>query len=244
MPKKKQKKEEGAPLWVMTYGDMMSLLLVFFILILSLSEIRREDEYMEKVELIQKAFGLKGGGGDLPTENDPEMSLVEIMDLISEPEKKIPERSEVLDPAPDGKHEQTTTVRPGIQQPVAGLAIFEPGSWELLPAQRRRLVESGEFFRGLNNKIEIHGHAASHEAALGEASPDVMTLSFRRARAVMRALTEEMGVRRERIRLVANGDLEPRAVRAYGEAAQQPNRRVEIILTEGMVEEFQRPVEE
>ncbi len=33
MTTKKPKTEEGAPLWVVTYGDMMSLLLTFFIIL-------------------------------------------------------------------------------------------------------------------------------------------------------------------------------------------------------------------
>ena len=34
---------EGAPAWMATFGDMMSLLLPFFILMFSMSEIKREQ---------------------------------------------------------------------------------------------------------------------------------------------------------------------------------------------------------
>ena len=43
MPGKKRQEdevEEGAPMWIVTYGDMMSLLLTFFILIVSFSSIQ------------------------------------------------------------------------------------------------------------------------------------------------------------------------------------------------------------
>ena len=34
--------EEGAPLWIVTFGDLMSLLLCFFVLLLSFSEMDRQ----------------------------------------------------------------------------------------------------------------------------------------------------------------------------------------------------------
>ena len=55
----KRKKAEGGdiPEWVVTYGDLMSLLLCFFILIAAFSEIKKEREYQEVVRSIQEAFG-------------------------------------------------------------------------------------------------------------------------------------------------------------------------------------------
>ena len=39
--------EEGAPLWVVTFGDLMSLLMCFFVLLLSFSEMDRKKYRME-----------------------------------------------------------------------------------------------------------------------------------------------------------------------------------------------------
>ena len=36
-----EEEEEGAPLWVVTFGDLMSLLMCFFVLLLSFSEMDR-----------------------------------------------------------------------------------------------------------------------------------------------------------------------------------------------------------
>ena len=35
----------GIPEWVVTFGDMMSLLLTFFIMLVSLSEMKEEEKY-------------------------------------------------------------------------------------------------------------------------------------------------------------------------------------------------------
>ena len=47
----------GIPEWVVTFGDMMSLLLTFFIMLVSLSEIKEEQKYQAMVESMTKRFG-------------------------------------------------------------------------------------------------------------------------------------------------------------------------------------------
>jgi chemotaxis protein MotB len=59
----------GVPEWVVTYGDMMSLLLTFFIMLVSMSEVRSDDG---KVRAMMDAFherfgptmGKKGAPGE------------------------------------------------------------------------------------------------------------------------------------------------------------------------------------
>ncbi len=47
----------GIPEWVVTFGDMMSLLLTFFIMLVSLSEIKEEETYQALVDSMQRQFG-------------------------------------------------------------------------------------------------------------------------------------------------------------------------------------------
>ena len=50
--------EEGAPAWVVTFGDLMSLLLCFFVLLLSFSEMDK-PKYKEVSGSLAKAFGVQ-----------------------------------------------------------------------------------------------------------------------------------------------------------------------------------------
>ena len=45
------------PDWILTYGDLMSLLLCFFVLIASFSQIRNEEQKTEVIRSILKQFG-------------------------------------------------------------------------------------------------------------------------------------------------------------------------------------------
>ena len=50
--------EEGAPLWVVTFGDLMSLLMCFFVLLLSFSEMDRK-KYKVVSGSMRNAFGIQ-----------------------------------------------------------------------------------------------------------------------------------------------------------------------------------------
>ena len=47
----------GVPEWVVTYGDMMSLLLTFFIMLVSLSEIQDEKRYRDVLASLHDRLG-------------------------------------------------------------------------------------------------------------------------------------------------------------------------------------------
>ena len=47
----------GAPAWMVTYGDLMSLLLTFFVLLLSFSTVH-EDEFRKAMASLQGALGV------------------------------------------------------------------------------------------------------------------------------------------------------------------------------------------
>ncbi len=53
---RKRKAEDGAPAWVVTYGDMMSLLLTFFIILVSMSELKADHKFQRVMESLRQAL--------------------------------------------------------------------------------------------------------------------------------------------------------------------------------------------
>ena len=246
MVRRAKKKPEGVPQWVMTFGDLMSLLLVFFVLIVSFSEIIEEERYEATVEQIKESFGFKGGGGRLPTHTDPRLTFLDLQENLQRQQHKQPDRAQVDDPGMDGRERDVTRVREGIQYTIGGQIMFEPASADLSQQARRQLrtlVERQEKIRGTNNILELHGHAASMELA-GEgpyAFEDLWALSHARARAVFSYLTEEIGLKPERFRLIANADREPLLPRDYDVMQQATNRRVSIVFNESLIQHHTQP---
>ncbi len=229
----------GAPDWLLTYGDLMSLLLCFFVILVALSELKKEDQYHAIVEKIQESFGMKGGGGPLPTQDDPDQSLIKILEETARQQRKEPNQSSAVDPGTEGKETTVTVVRRGERYIVGNRITFAPGSSQLTEAGRRSLRQIAERIRGYNNIVEIRGHASSSEAAEA-AEGDLKALSFARAAAAEKYLTGHEGrVRADRLRLVACGDTEPLVKRLYEEQQRTPNRRVEVVVTGLLVEELQ-----
>lgn len=233
---------EGAPEWVLTYGDMMSLLLCFFIILVALSEIKKEDQYMAIVAEVKKAFGMHGGGGAVPSDMPPEMSLIKRLEKIRLQQQKEKNTSHADDPGITGKQPTVTKVRDGKQFVVGGRIEFEQGSARLSQEAKSGLARVAELIRGHNNIVEIGGHTSRSEPLAGTAYADLYALSFARSKAVMDYLTgDELKIRRERIRLVGNADFEPLSPRPTSDAERRPNRRAEIVVTETLVQDMKQP---
>lgn len=233
---------EGAPAWMLTYGDMMTLLLCFFVLLVAMMEIKREDEWKVVTESVQRAFGLKTGGGRLPTEQDPTMSMIKR--LIEQESKRMKQRkrANTVDPGPVGREQRVQVVREGDRYVVGARITFEPGSAELSLRGKAALRDTAELIRDHNTKIELRGHAAPGELQLGSRYTNLYQLSFARAEAVMDYLSSpEVGLRKERLRPAGYADTEPLRLRVYQEGGAEENRRVEVIWVETLVEDVTRP---
>lgn len=230
---------EGAPAWVMTFGDMMSLLLTFFILLMSLSELKKEDEWVAMVEEVKKSFGMKGGGGRLPTDNDPALTLVQILETVQSQQRREQNTANTDDPGMSGREQRVTSIRPGDYIPVGGRLTFQSGSADLSDRVKDQLddiMNNPELnIRGTNYIVELRGHAATAEAELLGEDSDLWDLSYDRAKAVMLYLvSEDVGLNRDQIRLIGNADREPLEKQAYTAKSRTDNRRVEIMVSENL----------
>lgn len=127
--------EEGAPGWVVTFGDMMSLLLTFFILLLSFAtmDILR---FVELAGTIKQGFGLpvKPKAVIIPKAENMIRSIPKVD--FNTKEKIMEELRRKLDPAAPTKQTAKTTLE--IFQNYKGVVvlfpaeeIFEPGTARL-----------------------------------------------------------------------------------------------------------------
>ena len=96
---------------------------------------------------------------------------------------------------------------------------------------------------GHNTVIRIRGHATLEALPPDSLFRDAMDLSIARARAVADAL-ERYGIRAQRLRIVGVGNTEPLVAQAYSESRRALNRRVEIIVSEAVVDDYSgRPIQ-
>lgn len=155
MAKKAKKKSGGAPEWMVTYSDMVTLLLTFFVLLLSMAN-------MDQVKFSQAAGSLKGafgvfGGKDRKEISPP--SLVEIApvhdDLVQRLYTRIMTQMNRLRLDPSIK---LVKDRGAVILQINESILFQPGSAELKPAALPVLAKVAGLIRPLPLQARIEGH--------------------------------------------------------------------------------------
>jgi len=241
MPKRRPKKAApGVPEWVVTYGDMMSLLLCFFILLAAFSELKRDHEYQRVITAVKEAFGFSGGVGVMPTDDPPLRSMIQLMEQLAQKSRENTKVSESETRGVTGKQTRVTKVQEGMMFTIGGHLTFAPGSSELREEAKEELLRVARLLKGRRNKVSVRGHASSKILQAGSPHGDLFDLSYYRAKAIADFLATEGQLDRQVLVIEARGDTEPLVHRQYNPEAQTLNRRVEIIMTEVMVEDFNK----
>jgi len=236
MAKKKKKSPEGAPDWLLTYGDMMTLLFCFFVILVSMSEIKEDERFQDVMESIKRAFGYSGGAGWVPGSVPPNNSfdMMKTQLIMRRWQLQI---GKSADEGIEGENPSVKTVREGLEYSFGGIVSFEEGKAQLLEKAKEQLAEFTKFFKGMNTKIRVRGHAATIPKERYQPFASLDDLSYARATAVKKFLVEK-GISDSRITVEACGDNEPINVQCYDEASRAQNRRVSIIVTENLVDDF------
>jgi chemotaxis protein MotB len=234
---KKVQAPQGAPDWLVTYGDAMTLLLCFFVILVSMSEIKDDKKFQQVIESLKLTFGgYEGGIKTIPADpNQANTILQKLLELVPKTHTEKPSISS--EEGIKGTKYRVTNVREGVEIVIGGAISFEPYSATLLPEARQLLAETSQVVRGYNTIIEVRGHAAKKAWPTDSFYKGPRDLSYERAKSVARELLAG-GVREERINLLAMGDARPLRKQAYTKERQAENRRVEILVTEDLVEDL------
>ena len=227
MAKRKPPKGSDIPEWVVTYGDLMSLLLCFFILLVAFSEPKKPEEFQKVLQKIKEALGFRGGAGHTDTSDNAGATMITTLtDAI-----KRGEDGKFAEEAPrknvSGVAEQATIVQEGELQVIGGALTFAAGSAALTADVQQELRENvaGQI-RDRKYIIRIVGHSAGTEDLTLGGHFDV---SFQRAMSVRDYLVQECDVDPMLLRVVLAGNMEP-APQDGGRNAGS-NRRVQVYMT-------------
>ncbi len=234
----------GIPEWVVTFGDMMSLLLTFFIMLVSLSEIKEEDTYQALVDSMQRQFGYARTIDALtPGESRVRTSAYTTLATTGRAKREDIAKGGVPKKAPSGEEPTVRIVRPGQLTAVGSVIFFELGSDAISKQADAVIHDLAAQLRGKPQKIEVRGHVSSEYAARTEGSDEAIMLGFRRAAAVRRLLVEREGIDSNRFRISSAGDSEPMS-RTSRSSAVARNPRVEVFMLDETVEDLHGTAEE
>lgn len=230
----------GVPEWVVTYGDMMSLLLTFFIMLVSLSEVVADKKYRQVLESLQKQMGYMTGAIAPPGKNFPLNSMVERLQKLGAHSDKGAGHGGVKIPqSVAGDEVRAFTNRQGAPTTIGPPIPFGMGEIEITAESRRLLNDAVEQLIGKPNKVEIRGHTSPAEPIPGNGSwSDDYRFAYTRARTVFDYLVER-GLERDRLRIVAMADAQP--LPAALDANMYRTERVELVMLDAMAQDFVGP---
>ncbi|TWU26555.1 Motility protein B [Novipirellula galeiformis] len=232
------------PEWVVTFGDMMSLLLTFFIMLVSLSEIKEEETYQALVDSMKQQFGYSRTIDALtPGDSRPRSSKFSVLSTTGRAKKKDTAKGGVPEKAPSGEEPIVRIIRPGQVTAVGSVIFFDVGSDELTPSAQAAIKDIATQVRGKPQKIEVRGHTSTEFAARTAGTDEAIQLAFRRATAIRQALVEREGIEASRFRISSAADSEPMH-RAGGSVAIARNPRVEVFLLDETVEDLSGTADE
>lgn len=235
--KRGQKKEKGTPGWMTTFSDLMSLLLTFFILLYSMSNIdaQKFQDMSESLQGVLSGLGytqvIEGQNStmEVPIDNDTSIEEnVEIstaIDEIQEVYEKVLNYVEVEGLDADVTVNYNTK---GIYVDIKEAILFDSGSNEIKDTGLLVLEKIEGILNEFDNEIVIEGHTDNvpMNNALFASNWE---LSTGRSVAVLRYLTEEGDIAPTRISATGYGEHKP-IVENTNPENRAINRRVNILI--------------
>ncbi len=250
-PNKKVKK--GAPAWMTTFSDMMTLILVFFILLFSMSQIdaARFEAVAESFRNRMIFTGFPSNMDmDNPTENsnpnqndegatDFKNNLFDddVDDLDESTEGNEEELDELLEEV-EGYLEQNdlenvisaNRTDQGVVLVLQERVLFETAEANVKAEGEPFLDKVGLLLKNIPNEVRVEGHTDNRPISTA-VYPSNWELSGARASSVIRFILDQHDLDQERFIAVGYGDTRPIVPNDSVENWRR-NRRVEIVILE------------
>lgn len=232
----------GAPAWVITYGDMMSLLLCFFILLASMSEIKSKEQYQAILDSLRRRFGHDLTVlSPIPGPVRPHSTTSKLAEVAAMGRARRLDTMNGGDKvrAPVGDNARVQFIRGASDRTLGGRVVFDEGKADLDEEGRRRLDAVFRELQGKPQKIEIRGHTSTRPLPPDSPFRDRWDLAYARCHNTMEYLVK-LGINPKRLILGVAAENEPAET---GEDPQKlrDNSRVEVQLLSDLASGLEPP---
>ncbi|SET80397.1 chemotaxis protein MotB [Oceanobacillus limi] len=246
----KRNKKSGAPKWMVTYSDMVTLILVFFILLFSMSQIdlvkfQAVSESFQNQQIFD--FYPSPVPMDNPTDDSSHEESIKLTDghekpvLVDERDDEVASEEDSLSNLMDdvesylNQNELNNVISAsrterGVVLVLQDSILFDSGEAEILPTALPFLNKVGTLLTEIPNQIKVEGHTDTVPMS-SYRYPSNWELSGARASSVVRHLVNENNISEERFSIAGYGDTRP-VVSNDSDQNRSKNRRVEIVILE------------
>lgn len=232
--------------WLGTYGDMVTLLMAFFVMLYAMSSVD-VAQFSAFVAGLVKPFSNEGSMSTAPDDSGllpaydghgpafsgpSEMGVAEEASSYAESRRRLEQLSNSLQEALEAAGLDTiVTQRPEERGVVISIAtddvLFELGSTEIDPRGRAIIGSLAGILSEFPNDVMIEG--STDDVPLRRQGYDNWNLSTDRAVAVLKLMAQEHGVPPQKLGAVGYGEFRP-LVPNTSSANRAKNRRVDIVV--------------
>ena len=249
MKRRKRKVDKGAPKWLVTYSDMVTLILVFFILLFSMSQIDQvkfdavAESFQNRMVLdflpsivpnTQPADNSNAEAGGESDSSDPINVDVDREEYVSkqQEEQSLNELVENVESYLDENELNAVITANRTEQGVVLVLqdsiFFDMGEAQILEEGEPFLSEIGALISQIPNDLKVEGHTDSRPINSFR-YPSNWELSGARASSVVRFFVNEFALDQSRFSIAGYGDTRQVAPNDSPENMSK-NRRVEITI--------------
>lgn len=231
----------GLPPWMATYGDLVTLLLCFFVLLFAFSTIDAQ-KYRDAVTSFKGTFGvLEGGQGVLPANSSVTGSMDKqgTSQKYNSIAKKLKKDTEVLSKEQLKNLQENLDIKiteRGIVIGVEEKLLFQSGQADLKDEAASLLEIVFNTISKIPNHVVIEGHTDSIPIKSSK-FPSNWELSAARAASVARYFEDIDTELVKRVSIAGYADTKPKANNSTVQG-RSANRRVDIIILKTVDEQY------
>jgi chemotaxis protein MotB len=246
--REENEEKENSERWLLTYSDLITLLMIFFIVMYTMSKVDSE-KYKSVSQSLNSAMGgtvvgstggsIAGtGGGSIigtigasGTSTGSEPTEEDRMNTI---------KSDVTKYLDDNGLKDNVNVEiseRGLVIQIDNSILFDSGKDEIKDEARRRMILLGNILKETEGYIRVEGHTDNIPIHNSKFKSN-WELSSARATNVVELLEEVSGISPERLSAVGYGEFRPVGDNNTEEGRSQ-NRRVEIVIVSSKFDELE-----
>jgi len=238
---------EGAPEWLTTYSDMVTLLLTFFVLLFSMASVDSK-KFQEVAFSLRSAF-MNISNGELFYYNNGE-DIISILD-DNMPEDSEEENAVNNDKGGSGETDQISEFKEQVEQLISemdlseyvqvvdnknnltlrmdSVILFDLGKADIKESGKEAIRKIAELMKQLDSEVIVQGHTDNLPIKTS-LYPTNWELSTKRATNVVLFLINECSLDPTKLTATGNGEYKPIAPNDT-EANRQKNRRIDIVIS-------------
>jgi chemotaxis protein MotB len=224
--------------WLLTYADLITLLMIFFVLMYTISRVDAE-----KYRAVAGALSETLGSGQSLIGESTGTSLIEMPGNGMDELQKIEEIKRQLDAY---IQQNSLGGQVSLEEQERGLVVrfkntllFPLASAEITPAGQRVIAQVGKMLAPLPNQILVEGHTCNLQINNAQFHSN-WELSTGRATKVVHVLIANFDLPAERLAAVGYGEFRPVA-KNDTEEQRAANRRVDIVILKSKYNQVVQP---